>query len=222
MLKLIENTIARRQDWSTFEQSLRFSVSLLAWWGSFRLGEIVGDRRHEFNSKSILLASDVTFNEDCVAVWLRSPKVEKEVTGDLVEVWSVPDRPDLDPLAALNSYLRLRTSKFGPAEELPLFLHEDGSIFTKQEMNRDLSQLLSLYPQLNTARDKWTGHCYRSGLSTILAILGFSKSDIQSWGRWESDSYKRSETETIYDNFRINSILGISRTEIIAEKFVLV
>ena len=159
MLKLIENAIARRRDWSIFEQSLHFSVSLLAWWGSFRLGELLGDRRHEFNSSSILLASDVTFSQDSVAVWLRSPKVEKEATGDLVEVWSVSERPDLDPLAALNSFLSLRTKRFGSAEHLPLFLHEDGSIFTKQEMNRDLTQLLSLYPQLNTARDKWTGHC---------------------------------------------------------------
>ena len=36
MLKLIKISISRRQDWSTFEQSLHFSVSLLAWWGSFR------------------------------------------------------------------------------------------------------------------------------------------------------------------------------------------
>ena len=72
---------------------------------------------------------------------------------------------------------------------MPFFIHEDGTIFSKVEFNKDLSSLLAHYPELNTENDKWTGHSFRSGISTILSTLGFSEEQIKSWGRWASDAY---------------------------------
>ena len=121
------------------------------------------------------MASDLTFNDDSVAVWLRSPKVFSSATGAVVEVWRVNNRIDLDPVIALERYLGLRKDRFGGAPALSVFLHENGAIYSKQELNRDLKELLELFPELSTDRDKWTGHSFRSGISTVLAILGFSK-----------------------------------------------
>ena len=72
-----------------------------------------------------------------------------------------------------------------------MFMHENGAIYSKVEFNEDLSKLLATYPALDTERDKWSGHSFRAGLSTILSILGFSKESIQSWGRWKSNAYLR-------------------------------
>ena len=72
---------------------------------------------------------------------------------------------------------------------MPMFLHENGNIYTKVELNADLASLLALFPQLESPRDKWSGHSFRAGLATVLAVLGFSKEEIQSWGRWRSDAY---------------------------------
>ena len=153
MLKLIENSIGRKENWSPYEKSLRFTVSLLAWWGSFRLGELISQRK-------------------CICL-VKNPKVLNEDTGDVVEVWAVPEIPDLDPITALTKFLQLRKSKFGEAESYPLFLHENGSVFTKKQMNIDLGVLLAIYPELNSPVDKWTGHSFRAGISTLLATLGF-------------------------------------------------
>ena len=80
--------------------------------------------------------------------------------------------------------------EFGTAESYPLFLHEDGRIYSKEELNRDLAFLLSKYPELHTERDTWTGHSFRSGLTTVLSDLEFSKDEIKSWGCWTSDAFK--------------------------------
>ena len=64
-----------------------------------------------------------------------------------------------------------------------MFIHENGNIYTKSELNKDLSYLLSTYPDLETARDSWSGHSFRSGLTTVLSLLGFSEDEIKSWGR---------------------------------------
>ena len=109
----------------------------------------------------------------------------------MVEVWRVDERKDLDPVSALTVFIGNRKGKFGEAENLPPFLHESGHIFSKQELNEDLSMLLSRYPELSSKRDKWTINSFRSGISNVLSVLGFSKEDIQSWGRWHGDAYLR-------------------------------
>ena len=100
-------------------------------------------------------------------------------------------RPDLDPVRIFKAFLNRREKTFGPAASLPVFLHEDGSIYTKLELNADLTALLDKYPELKTSQDSWSSHSFRSGISTVLSILGFKKEDIQQWGRWKSDAYLR-------------------------------
>ena len=110
--------------------------------------------------------------------------------GDIVEIWPLENRSDLDPTLKLKTYLGRRNIQFGSAESYPLFLHEDGRIYSKDELNRDLASLLSRYPELETDRDSWTGHSFRSGLTTVLSTLAFSKEEIKGWGRWTSDAFK--------------------------------
>ena len=60
MLQFIGHAIANREYWSEFEQNLWFSVAHLAFWGTFRLGELLGKEKNAFHSSTSLLASDVT------------------------------------------------------------------------------------------------------------------------------------------------------------------
>ena len=112
-------------------------------------------------------------------MWLRHPKVSSRL-GDLVEVWHVPERPSICPVKSLERFLQLRGRVFGKAEALPLFIHEDGSNFSKQELNRDLKLILETFPEFSESdRDAWTGHSFRAGISTLLQGLGFSAEEIQ-------------------------------------------
>ena len=80
----------------------------------------------------------------------------------------------------LKAYVERRKLNFANRNELPLFLHENGQIYSKVEFNSDLSDLLAVYPELINDRDSFSGHSFRSGLSTILSVLGFSKEEIQN------------------------------------------
>ena len=190
MLKLLEHSIACHTSWSDFEKSLRWTVVLVAWWGSFRIGELLSQNSTSFHSSNTLLASDITCQDDSIAIWLRNPKINREALGDVVEIWGIDKRADIDPVRKLKAYILRRGQVFGSAESYPLFMHENGSIYTKQELNKDLAILLSNYPELQTERDSWTGHSFRAGLTTVLSNLGFSKEQIKSWGRWTSNAFK--------------------------------
>ena len=58
------------------------------------------------------------------------------------------------------------------------------------QFNEDIHTLLSNYPELTDSDlDSWSGHSFRSGISTILQTLGFTEQEIKSWGRWHSAAY---------------------------------
>ena len=91
------------------------------------LGELLGKEKLKFHPFTPLLPTEIQFKSDCVAVWIRSPKVWTE-GGDVVEVWQVKENPYLDPVAALLCFMKLRNAAFGQAKDKPVFLHEDGSL----------------------------------------------------------------------------------------------
>ena len=74
-----------------------------------------------FNPKNALLASDLKFQEESASFWLRSPKVNRESFGDVVEVWSVSERTDLDRITVLKAYVKKRYGVFGDEKSYPLF-----------------------------------------------------------------------------------------------------
>ena len=75
MLMLLQNSIATQPTWSPYEKSMRWTVMLLAYWGRFRMSELLTQERHKFDPASALLPSDLQVKDDCLTVWIRSPKV---------------------------------------------------------------------------------------------------------------------------------------------------
>ena len=117
MLVLLQHAIASNSTWSSYEKSLRWSVILLAYWGSFRMGELVNKEKSTYNNSTSLLPTDIQFKPDCVTVWIRSPKIWSE-GGDIVEVWKVKENPSLDPVAALSCFTDLRNSRHGISPDI--------------------------------------------------------------------------------------------------------
>ena len=108
------------------------------------------------------MPSDVKCEAESVTFWLRSEKVSGEL-GNVVEVWSLPEKEELDPVIALKSYLERRSSKFGDDDSRPVFIHEDGSNLSRSGFNKILKELLDTFPELaSSPRDSWTGHSFRN------------------------------------------------------------
>ena len=160
ILKLLSHSIASHVS-SEYEQSLLWSVCLVAFWGSFRISELLCEFRHKFNSKSSLMPSDLRFEGDSVGIWLRSEKVANPF-GNVVEVWKLDYPHELDPVVALHGFFRRRTERFGSDDNLPFFIHEDGSNLSKSQFNQNLKFLLDQHPEVSgSSRDFWAGHSFR-------------------------------------------------------------
>ena len=189
LLRLICHAIAVHPDWSAFDKQLRHTACLLAFWGSFRIGELCSRSASSFDPQTDLLGSDVTASSDSVLVWVRAPKVPSP-TGDFVEVWKVGQFPEVDPVPATTLWIETREQHFGYMPNLPFFLLSDGQAYSRVRFNKDLKELIATFPDLaGSPRDSWTGHSFRSGIATLLTALGFSPDDVKAWGRWRSNSW---------------------------------
>ena len=151
---------------SDYMKSAMWAVSLSAFWGSLRIGEVLGPLGKAFDPKSSLLLSDVGVSGKGWKFWIRSPKMCTP-TGDVIELFHVPDA-SLDPVRAINHYMELRRKLHGCEGGIPFFLEEDGRILTKQKFNKVLHGLLDKF--LKDDRDKITGHSFRSGLATLMEV----------------------------------------------------
>ena len=164
-------------------------VAVISFWGSLRIGEVLCEEVQSFSPLSDLLGTDVLFTSNTsLALWVRDPKVPKKF-GDVVEIWSTPSFPDIDPVHAFNAYWGRRQEKFPISH--PLFLAASGKIYTHSLFNSTLQALISHFSvKLELSVNKWTGHSFRSGLPTLLQSAGFKEEDIKAWGRWVSTAFK--------------------------------
>jgi hypothetical protein len=175
-------------EWSLYKKVLVWAISVLAFFGSFRIGELLPKYVRQFDSRFTLLGKDVstiTLPTEKGAqmlvtrVHVKSPKVDRVGRGDEVEVFEMSD-VRFCPIRSLRKY---------EAEMDKGDLADSGSNYTKDNFNADLKELLS--GDLDYAVAGIWAHSFRAGISTHMARWGFVGDDIKGWGRWSSESYRR-------------------------------
>ena len=185
-LRLLGHSICNDESLSIYTKGMVWAISLSAFWGSLRMGELLCPGT-EVDVKSSCLFSDLEMGESSFKLWIRSPKIASP-QGDVVEIFAVKDSP-LDPVAAIRHFLALRAPQHGSGRDLPLFVGKDGKPFIKSHFNALLHKLLD--PHVQDSRDSLSGHSFRSGLATLMEAAGMSEEDIKAWGRWKSQAYLR-------------------------------
>ena len=190
LLRLLGHAANKYWKGEVFDKQCFWVVCVVAFWGAFRIGELLCEDAKIFSPASDLLGSDVIhMSTSSIALWIRDPKVPKKF-GDVVELWSTPQFADVDPFKAFSAYWEQRNHG-GFSLSLPLFLMSDSKIFTNKVFNSTLKSLLSNYSmELELSINRWTGHSFRSGLPTLLQAAGFKEEDIKAWGRWASTVFQ--------------------------------
>ena len=188
-LRLLGHATSKHWEGDTGDKLCFWTVCLISFWGSLRIGEVLCEKPQNFAPASDLLGSDVIcMSPTSIALWLRDPKVPKEF-GDVVEIWSTPQFPDINPFTSFSAFWKQRNKLFKPTQ--PLFMRVDGKNFTHRSFGNTLQALLSHYSlQLELGANRWTGHSFRSGLPTLLQSAGFKDEEIKAWGRWASASFQ--------------------------------
>jgi len=187
LLRLIKIAISKdslnRKDRRTF-----WFLSTLCFFGSFRMGELIGSSSKSFDPKFTLLRNDLILNyttinnkpQQFLEIRLKSSKTAL-TNNTLIDIY--PTNNDICPVRA---FLKWEKSSDLPPTT-PTFQLTSGLLITKELMNKKLHLWLSNY--LNPSLGVITGHSFRAGLVSILGAAGFQDSDLKSIGRWSSRAF---------------------------------
>ena len=165
-----------------FETILHWAVCCTAFFGFFRLGELL---EVTTSTCTAVVVEDVAVDSieqpRMVSVFLRRSKIDQFGTG--MRVYLGVTYQNLCPVGAMLSYLALRGQSSGP-----LFRCQDGSPLTKQGFVGKFRQALR---SLGYEEGCYAGHSFRIGAATATAVAGVEDSTIKLFGRWESDAFQR-------------------------------
>jgi hypothetical protein len=181
-LKRIRKNLGKQNKKLTGQ--LVWACCLTAFWGAFRLGELLGHSSYKFDVFSDLLWGDISWGKDWVRLKIKSAKV-KGPPGNSALLFSIPDQK-LCPVAALA---RLKKSQenfsMGGVDE-PVFRETNGKFLTK----RFFLDIVNKMKGRNCP--KISGKSFRSALPSALENIpkSFRESHIKALGRWRGRSYQ--------------------------------
>lgn len=163
-----------------YEVSLFRAASLLAFFGAFRIGELVAACKTD-ESRAALQLSDVVWSPEKLSVWVRRSKTDQVGQGALIEL-GVCSIKSLCPVGAMRSYLDLRGESKGY-----LFCHRDGFPLTKFQFWKITGLALD---RVGLSGLRFGTHSFRIGAASTAAALGYGPDAIKKLGRWSSRRYR--------------------------------
>ena len=186
LMKLWKEKI-RLSNLNPDKKLLIWAVSTLAFYGAFRIHELVSKTEATFDPDHTLLTEDIrlagTGNERWLEISLKCPKEKKSGRPTIIDVFEVGGQ--LCPVSAFLKWSRHNMLERG----MPIFRDSTGTPLTGREVNKQLKSLLGKFAVYKNG--SISSHSFRSGIVSILGSKGFSDEEIKLVGRWSSRAFIR-------------------------------
>ena len=185
-LKILGTIISKKNTWPLNDRLSVWTVCLTAFWGSFRLGELISDRAntptfHTLKWSQISFVSDNSgFN-----VFVQSPKASSDCRGQVSFVAAYSD-PRYCPLLYMK---RIRSFSYSTPDSY-VFKFASGKYVYTQFIRSILKELSDEIPGSGC---HFNGHSFRAALPSMMAAHPdiFSNREVRQTGKWSSDAADR-------------------------------
>ena len=162
---------------NTFEHDLFRAAFTLAFFGFFRISELVGQVKHGKTVTDGLRVDDVQLGS-VLNIRLRKSKTDQQGAGTSIRLKAVDSAPEVCPVRALVQYMSLR-----PKNGDKLLIHHNGESLTRYQFQAVLKKAACL---LKWDATRFSSHSFRIGAATTAASNGHSIESIMRKGRWRS------------------------------------
>ena len=185
LLKILGNEIAIT-NWTNESKQLFWTVSCIAFFGSFRMGELLNGTITKIDSATSLLWKDLKYNGKSWLIHVKAPKSRTQ-GGEFIDIFPFKNH-NCCPVAALNKWKEI--SKHSEIQTNPVFIMSNGCCLTQKVFNKTIQNLLC--HRLGDSCKNISGHSFRAGIPSALAKNPELASDthIMGWGRWCSPAYQ--------------------------------
>ena len=165
------------------DRVLIWAIASMAFFGFFRLGELLVESPASYNPTTSLSWGDVAVDSktspSMVRIHLRRSKCDQLGRGVDVIVGRT-DTP-ICPVAAILAYICLRQDSPGA-----FFVTECRAPATKAWFVAQIREIMSA---IGLPQNDYAGHSFRIGAATTAALAGVEDSTIQVLGRWQSSAF---------------------------------
>ena len=162
---------------STYESKLFKAAYTLAFFGFFRVSELLGQGIDGKGGRKGLSFSDIHLGQN-LRVNLSGSKTDQANIGQSVLVRCVPCNLEICPVKAMRDYVQARGSADGD-----LFVHFGGRPLTRNQFQAVLKKGAGV---LGWDIALYSSHSFRIGAATTAAANGWPLQVIMTQGRWRS------------------------------------
>ena len=166
---------------SDYENSMFKCAFLMAFFGLFRIGELVCDSNKKAQ-RSAMTLDDVHIKKNHMKLRIRYSKTDQ--TGKSCEITiQGSDNEKLCPVYATKCFIAQRGQYAGP-----LFSHFNQTYLSRFQFNAILKSAMNfVVPEITNVKS----HSFRIGGATNAVCKGIPYEVIKAMGRWKSDAAKR-------------------------------
>ena len=165
------------------DQRLLWAVASNLFHGAFRIGELLGNRKSEFDPNFDLLTDDIHITAKSVQFRLKMPKEDRKGRSTIVDVYATGG-PHC-PVRALTKWKALNND--WPAGQ-PAFRWRSGAPLTQNDFRDILNSRLTGF--VENPADIFCTHSFRIGMASMLGALGYDDDDVKAVGRWSSRAFE--------------------------------
>lgn len=185
LLKILGNEISLT-NWTAESKQIFWTVSCIAFFGSFRMGELLNNTITKVDLATTLLWQDISFNGKSWLIHVKAPKSRTQ-GGEYIDIFPFPNH-NCCPAAAMKKWKEI--SKHSNKLTNPVFMLNNGCCLTLKNFNETIRNLLCF--RLGDSCKNISGHSFRAGIPSALAKKPELASDTQimGWGRWCSPAYQ--------------------------------
>ena len=166
---------------SPYEVELFKGVFLLAFFGLFRIGELVCANKTGPNSR-VLQISDIAFKANQMRVIIRFSKTDQTGKSTTI-IFEGKANEKLCPVQGMKRFLEKRRFSAGP-----LFRHADMTYLSRFQFNKVLQMAMEVIDKTIT---DVKSHSFRIGGATNAISKGVPYEKVKEMGRWQSDAAKK-------------------------------
>jgi hypothetical protein len=170
--------------WNAINKKMVWTCALVAFWGAFRIGELLAKNKWEFDPFSDLSWSDVKIRKNRLEIRIKSPK-----TGGRVAVSRMfaVDEKDFCAVRAMRRLKILQQSNGTFSKNAPVFRVQSGKNLTRRKFGKMVRDGLG-----NLKMGHYGGKSFRAGVPTELEFFPELATDlhIKNWGHWRSNAYQ--------------------------------
>jgi len=186
-LNKIKTAISNLDEGKIFKKCL-WSACSTAFFGCFRMGELLPKSETTVDKKFDLLWGDIKLRKKHAAITLKSQK-NRILNKQIIHIFKFRDKVTC-PIAALHK-LKKQAKKNGIFSKLkPVFAVDRLCNLTQRKVNNFLKK--------SFPNNKFSGHSFRAGVPSSLADFPNIANDwhVMGWGRWRSNIFLKYQNRT--------------------------